>query len=298
VTVDKGTLSLTTYIHDSLHHVVTSVPVGSTVHDTAHFGSAVSGFTPTAANVSFTFFTNSTCAGNGTPENNIGADQPGPPPVNLDPRSQDVAALSSGAYSFIATFSGDNNYNPITADKVTCEPLSVRTFGKTMGYWHNTNGQAKIPSTFTYTLGSNTTNTCYLPVTKANTLTILPGSGGSGLNGVSILQHCASFDTGIQTGSMNTLLSQALALELNIQFIVGFNGQTIGALGLTASLPTAFPPGQSLTASSTVQQVLDYANYLIANAKLNAPGGNNVTITQTEIGALNTFLGLVNSESA
>ena len=81
--------------------------------------------------------------------------------------------------------------------------------------------------------------------------------------------------------------------KLNIAFIGGFNGQTVGSMGLTSSLPTAFPAGQSLTANSTVQQVLDYANYLIANAKLN----NGVTITQTQIGQLNTFLGLINSEA-
>ena len=59
--VDKGNLTLTTYIHDSLHNVVTSVPVNGTVHDTAHFGGAVSGFTPTAGNVSFTFYNTIDC---------------------------------------------------------------------------------------------------------------------------------------------------------------------------------------------------------------------------------------------
>jgi hypothetical protein len=288
-TVNKGDLTITTYIHDSQHNVVTSVPVNGIVHDTATLGGAVSGFVPTADNVSFTFYNTIDCTGTGTSEANIGPDS-----LTGDPRSEDVGPLASGAYSFQASFANDANYND--AGPSACEPLSVRTFGKTMGYWGNTNGQARIPSTFTYTLGIS--GLCYINVTKSptnNTLTILP-HGSAGLNGVSILTNCtttASRDTGINVNSLNTLLAQALALKLNINLISGFDGQTLAAMGLTASIPTVFPTGQSLTGSSTVQQVLDYANYLIGHSK----AGDGFTITQTMIGQLNTLLGLINAEA-
>ncbi len=207
-----------------------------------------------------------------------------------DRRSADVGPLSSGAYSFRARFAGDDNYNAVLGSSVACEPLSVRTFGKTMGFWGNRNGQARIPADFSYTLGQNSASTCYIAVNKAKTATIFPNTK----NGVSILTNCttvASRDAGINTDSMNILLAQALALKLNIELIGGFNGQPIGALGVT--LPTVFPAGQSLTATSTVQQALNYANYLIAQAK----AGNGVLITQTQIGQLNTLLGLINAEA-
>jgi hypothetical protein len=285
-TVNKGDLTITTYIHDSQHNVVTSVPVNGIVHDTATLGGAVSGFVPTAGNVSFTFYNTIDCTGTGTSKANIGADS-----STGDPRSEDVGPLASGAYSFQASFANDANYND--AGPSACEPLSVRTFGKTMGYWGNRNGQARIPADFTYTLGAVSATTCYISVTKAKTVTILPNTK----NGVSILTNCttvASRDPGINTDSLNVLLAQALALKLNIQLVSGFDGQQIGAFGPTvvAAIPTTFPAGQSLTATSTVQQVLDYANYLIAQSKL---GG--VAITQPMIGQLNTLLGLINAEA-
>ena len=132
-TVDKGDLTIRTDIHDSSHNVVTGVPSGSVVHDTAKLGGAVSGFNPDLTKVSFAFFTNDTCTapgtavGNGTPESTYVA------------RSVDSGALANGSFSYSATFAGDDNYN--AAGPATCEPLSVLTNGFTMGFWGNKNGQ-------------------------------------------------------------------------------------------------------------------------------------------------------------
>jgi hypothetical protein len=262
------------------------VPVNGIVHDTATLSGATPGFTPTAGNVSFVFYTTIDCTGPSVSKANVGPDA-----TTGDPRSEDVGPLASGAYSFQASFANDANYND--AGPSGCEPLSVRTFGKTMGFWGNKNGQARIPADFTYTLGEQSSSTCYILVTKTNSKTILPST----LNGTSILTNCTTAalrDPGINTGSLNTLLAQALALKLNIQLISGFDGQQIGAFGaaVVAAIPTAFPAGWSLDATSTVQQVLDYANYLIAQSKL---GG--VAITQPMIGQLNTLLGLINAEA-
>src|SRR5262249_58679031 len=54
LTVDKPTLTINTKIHDASHNVVTEVPLGTVVHDTAQVTGIVAGFTPTGA-ITFTF---------------------------------------------------------------------------------------------------------------------------------------------------------------------------------------------------------------------------------------------------
>ena len=180
---------------------------------------------------------------------------------------------------------GDDNY---FGDDSPDEPLSVRTLGKTMGFWGNTNGQALLPANPNVTLGSVSATTCSIVVnTKAISKVILPST----LNGVSILTNCTtsgSRDSGINVGSLNTLLAQTLAISFNILYINGYTGQTVGGLGCTATGIAALSP---LTNASTVQAVRDQANYLIANAKLGVP-----SVTQAQIGAMNTLLGCLNRE--
>jgi hypothetical protein len=204
LTVDKGNLTIVTKIHDSSHAVVTFVPVNGVVHDTAHVTGQVQGFDPDLTKVGFAFYTTIDCTGEGSLAGNTGADEVTAPDV----RSADTGQLASGAYSFRARFAGDANYNALPGSSVACEPLSVRTFGKTMGYWGNRNGQARIPANFTYTLGQVSATTCSLAVTKANTTTILPNTK----NGVTLLTNCttvASRDPGINTDSLNVLLAHS-----------------------------------------------------------------------------------------
>src|SRR5262249_942098 len=55
--VDKGTLTLTTTVHDAAHNAVADgahVPLGSVMHDNATLSGATAGFAPTGA-VTFTF---------------------------------------------------------------------------------------------------------------------------------------------------------------------------------------------------------------------------------------------------
>lgn len=274
LTVNKGDLDIVTYIHNDAHGVITEVPVGGTVHDTATFSGAVAGFAPDPDAVGFVFYNTIDCTGDGILKSNIGADS-----VSGDPRSENVGPLASGAYSFRARFAGDDNYNAVPGSDVACEPLSVRTFGKTMGFWGNRNGQALIPAGFTYVLGTKPGG-CYIDVTKANSTTILPNTK----NGLSLMTMCDAVserDTGLgnsSVGAINNLLAQTLALKLNIQFIAGFAGQTIGAMGCT--------PVGTLSSTSTVEDVLAYANALIGNMKSGAP-----VVTQQQIGDLNGLLG-------
>jgi hypothetical protein len=300
LTVNKGNLSITTYIHDSLHNVVTSVPNPSTVHDTAHLTGATTGFAPDLSKVSFTLYPNRTCTAPGSDAgNNAGAVDSS----TSDPRSNDQT-LTSGGYSFIATFAGDGNYNPVTADKVACEPLSVRTFGKTMGFWGNTNGQARITNNGGYGAHSVTIGRGGVIDTKAESLKVLPGtlnacgkystSGTSnpqifsGPGGETTSADCLVNTTpspGINKGSLNTLAAQTLALGYNLDSVLrpGFAGQTIGALGCSVT-------GTSLGTGDTVDAAFTTAVGLIN-------GSYAGSTTQAQIGAMNSLLGCINAEA-
>ena len=219
LTVDKGTLSIVTKIHDTSHAVVTFVPVNGIVHDTAHITGANSNFPVDTSKVSFTFYNTIDCTGTGADAGNNGGALDS---SSGDPRSDVSAALASGAYSYNAAFAGDGNYNPITAANVACEPLSVRTFGKTMGYWHNQNGQAVLAANNAFSaanavkLGetdvSPTNQRCNVLVNSATrSLTILPTP-----NGASLIPQCstnAKLDTG-QVNSFNTLLVADVGAQL------------------------------------------------------------------------------------
>src|SRR5690242_19404184 len=50
-------------------------------------------------------------------------------------------AFTPGFYGFSVSYAGDSNYNGSTA---ACEPFRVVQAGKTMGFWGNTNGQARL----------------------------------------------------------------------------------------------------------------------------------------------------------
>lgn len=109
--VDKAQLGISTDIHNAAHTIVTSVPLGSIVHDTATVTGQVGSIAPTGE-VTFTF-------GNSCPGSVIVTD------ANLDSgkaRSVDTSALSAGSYNFQGSVAGDDNYIGATS---SCEPLTV-----------------------------------------------------------------------------------------------------------------------------------------------------------------------------
>ena len=248
------------------------------MHDTATLSGAVAGFNPDLNQVSFAFSTNGTCV-NGAPVAN------GTPEGALVARSVDSAPLAAGSYSYSASFAGDANYNP--AGPAACEPLGVFQLGKTMGFWGNKNGQARLASNNAFTVNPvvlGTVGGCTVTVNSAaKSLQIFPNSlnrigltGCGGANGL---------DAGINTNSFNVLFAQTLALSYNILYVSNYTGQTIGDLSCTAVSP--------LTSASTVQQTRDYANSLIGNAKRSFGS----VVTKSQIGAMNTLLGCMNRES-
>ena len=112
-----ATPAVSTEVHDAGHNVVTTVPLGTTVHDRAAVGT-IAGFTPTGS-VDFTFFTNGTCTGGGSAAGTVALDGSG-----VAHPSQTRGPLAAGAYSFRAHYGGDANY---LAGDSACEPLTVST---------------------------------------------------------------------------------------------------------------------------------------------------------------------------
>src|SRR4051794_18248439 len=95
-----------------------SIPFGSTVHDTATLGNLVSG-TPTGK-VQYTFFTNINCSGAGT--------SAGLKTLNADgtvPNSDPEGPLAAGAYSFEAQYLSGNDPNYSDSEVSGCEPFHV-----------------------------------------------------------------------------------------------------------------------------------------------------------------------------
>ena len=95
--------------------VTAPIPLGSKVTDQATVSGTGAG-TPTGM-VSFTFFTNDTCAGTGTAEGS-------PTLASGVASSNTVGPLAAGMDSFQATYNGDSNYLPSTG---SCEPFTVKT---------------------------------------------------------------------------------------------------------------------------------------------------------------------------
>jgi hypothetical protein len=291
-TVDKASTNASTaVVRDDTQAIVPqngNVPVGTSVHDTATVGTQVGSFV-IGGTVTYHFYASADCSTGefGTLNSNTW-----PQNVTMSgglvPNSQSTGSLSGGGYGFIAVYSGDGNYKGSTG---SCESFTVRTFGKTMGFWGNKNGQALLVADNAFstanavTLGlTSPSGLCNVTVNAQSiSQTILPNT----LNGISVLNNCktsSALDSGINANSLNTLLGQTLALSYNNLYKSGFAGQTIGGMGCTAV--------GTLTASSTTQATQVYANSLIANA---VKGGT--TVTQSQIGALNTLLGCMNSEA-
>jgi Calx-beta domain-containing protein len=171
---DKLTPTVTTEIHDGSHNVVTSVSVGTTVHDRVAVSG--SGGTPTG-NVTVDYFTNGNCT---TPaDSNSGS-------VVLSSGAIDVTAFTktpplpgAPAVSFRAHYLGDANYaaadGPCEALTVTALPTSVtENLSKTsMIYGETSNISGTSTGTST---GSNIDVKTYVNAACGGSSSAIPGS--------------------------------------------------------------------------------------------------------------------------
>src|SRR5207249_1088507 len=113
--VSSGSVSIATLIRDSFGSPVTSVVLGSPVHDTA----TLSGATSTAGgSVSYNLFNNGLCSG--TPLRT--STSPVTSGVVPDSGGMGTSSLSPGSYSFNAVYTGDANNNGAMSP---CEPFTV-----------------------------------------------------------------------------------------------------------------------------------------------------------------------------
>ena len=118
MTINAGTTATATVIENAAGTTVTgALPLGSSVFDTSTVTpTPATPFTPTGS-VAYTFFSNRTCAGTGTPAGG-GALASGVPP-----NSDTQGPLAAGSYSFRAVFTpGDPNFTGSTS---ACEPLTI-----------------------------------------------------------------------------------------------------------------------------------------------------------------------------
>jgi hypothetical protein len=219
-TISQGSSSTSTSIHlgatDGLGGpvVVTSVLTGRSVHDSATVTGTPPAFTPTGT-VSFTWFTNGTCAGDGTSAGTVAL-------VNgvADPSTAE-GPLTPGSYSFDAVYNGDSNYtsSPIS----DCEPLSVFNAALTIGYWQNhmykcapnektghngCNNNGPFTDSF---LGSSICNNLCVAGKLSTTFTATAGTALSVFNA----NNCSNAATS-DSNAAACLAAQLLAAELNV----------------------------------------------------------------------------------
>src|SRR5262245_31037831 len=108
--------SAVTTIHDAGHNAITSATVGDTVHDSAAVTGVPGGPTPTGT-VTFRWFENKDCTGDGVASGAVALDASG-----VAHPSSSQTPLAAGDYAFQGSYGGDNSYS---ADVVDCVPLSV-----------------------------------------------------------------------------------------------------------------------------------------------------------------------------
>src|SRR6266699_4107259 len=139
-------VTMTTTIQNSANVAVTSIVLGTAVHDTA----TLSGQTATAGGtVTYAFWTTGTCTGTRTAAGTVTVTN------GVVPNSNTFTPTTVGSYSFNATYSGDANNAAATA---TCEPLTVTQASTTTSVASSANpsffGQSV---TFTATVTGSTT---------------------------------------------------------------------------------------------------------------------------------------------
>jgi hypothetical protein len=145
LTVGQGTLATGTQITDINNVVIPfpfTVPLGTSVHDTATITGQRPGL-PATGTVTYQFFT--TIDGTGAHTDEV-------VPLNSDgsvPNSALNGPLAAGAYSFIAVYSGDTNYQRSTS---AVEPLTVASGTPAIGTQITDGDNGAIPFPFTVPL--------------------------------------------------------------------------------------------------------------------------------------------------
>src|SRR5262245_6047214 len=118
-TINPLSTSVVTAIHDAAHQTVTSVAVGSTVHDFVTVNGQQNQPNPTG-NVNIDWFLNGTC--DGPPAQNSGSVGPLDANGQFDATAFNFTVNTPGQRAFLAHYEGAGAYLPSTG---VCEPLNV-----------------------------------------------------------------------------------------------------------------------------------------------------------------------------
>ena len=117
VIIGRATTSVATQINmaGTTTGITSPIPLGSSVYDTATITHANE--IPPTGTVTYTFFSNGDCTGSGTGAGTVTLDE-----TALVPNSDTQGPLAAGPHSFLATYSGDDDFVGSTSP---CEPFTV-----------------------------------------------------------------------------------------------------------------------------------------------------------------------------
>jgi hypothetical protein len=240
LTVSSLSPDIATTVKDAAGNPVTSVPFGTSVHDTANLSG---GFSPITGTVTYNFFTSGSCTGASTPETvTIGSG-------NAVPDSA-ARALVPGSYSYQAHYSRDTNNQP--ADSA-CEPFSVGKTASSVGTIV-LDAATELPPVGTPAAGSSFLDTATVTggagVTPTGTVTYsFFRSGGCTAPAASTQTVTLSGGTVPNSATTGPLLAG------NYSFQATYSGDG----NYNVSTSACEPLGVGKTASSTATQVINNA---------------------------------------
>ncbi|HSP10102.1 MAG TPA: hypothetical protein VLU92_10960, partial [Candidatus Dormibacteraeota bacterium] len=187
----KVNVNLSTIVFDAATNKALDdlkLSAGGSVYDTSRVvtPSAIPAATGT---ISYTFYSNNTCAGPGTAAGSLFA---------LGSKSNTEATLVLGAYSFKATYSGDSHYNSKVSD---CEPFAV------------TEGSAPTKDETSVTTQSSEIGSAVAPGASVTDTATVTNKTSGGATPTGTVQFKLSFNDGAATnvGSPVTLDSTGKA---------------------------------------------------------------------------------------
>ena len=278
--VGKATPSATTTVFDAATNAAwtSTERTNASAYDTASV-TGVTGFTPTGT-VTYTYFTNGSCTGSGSPAGTVTVAANG-----TIPHSITEGPLSAASYSFEAAYGGDANY--IAAGATNCESFTVAQGTPTAPTITNLPSSSIFGGTFLPVVATNGDGTT--SVTSAtSSVCILSGSTVVfvGVGTCALTAHVAgtanfshrdgspqSFTVGRATpSSPNVANIPGGATEFG-QFVaaVATSGDGAGSISsASASVCTVGPDGLTVTfvgfgACTLTASVSQGANYLAAS---------------------------------
>ena len=264
LTVNKAASNTVTEIHDAAHNVVTSVALGTTVHDKATVTSANTSF-PITGTVTFQFYSTIGCTDAGIASGSATVDASG-----VAHPSDPQGPLAAGSYGFKATYGGNANFTGSTG---TCEPLTV-------------NKAASNTVTEIHDAAHNVVTSVALGTTVHDKATVTSANTSFPITGTVTFQFYSTIgctDAGIASGSA-TVDASGVAHPSDPQGPLaagsyGFRATYGGNANFTGSTSTCEPLTVNKAASNTVTEIHDAAHNVVTSVALGTTVHDKATVT-------------------